>query len=324
MTTAKKRAAAYRRDLQRLIAISFSAGELSKYAERWRVFTDREGGSEAGARSLVRALEGRDKLGALVESLRAHKPLVEWPDPPPAPTIPQPPAPEPEAPVVEPLDAVEEEPDDEADEAVSASYVPPAGDPLIDPYLPDATVSSARRGPMWWLPFVATGLAGIAVGATAMYVLQPERTTGARTTTTSIATLASEHMRERVEAFALACEVPTDGDSARDVLGMAFAECGIPELDTLRAPGPRAASQLPPPQPGGRRPTPQPVRRSRSPFAKPTRTGPACLETCQQTYTSCAKAKCGSEPKSASDNAAWSRCLHDCQSRRMRCRLACR
>ena len=89
---AEERARAFRRDLTRRIAVSFSAGELSRYAERWRVYPDRDGGVDSGARMLVRALAGRRKLGELVASLRAHKPLVEWPDPPPSPTVEEAPA----------------------------------------------------------------------------------------------------------------------------------------------------------------------------------------------------------------------------------------
>ena len=62
------------------IALKFSAGGPSKTAERWRVFIDRDGSADDGARALVRAIQSRDKLPQLVESLRAHKPLVEWPE----------------------------------------------------------------------------------------------------------------------------------------------------------------------------------------------------------------------------------------------------
>lgn len=324
--TEKQRAAAYRRDLQRLIAISFSAGELSKYAERWRVFTDREGGSEGGARALVRALEGRGKLAALVESLRAHKPLVEWPEPPPQPTllqepVLQEPASSPETEDDEALEEEETNVDDEPGESPSSR-----GEPLLDPYLEDEEEQRAtppaggaiRR----WLPSVAMGLAGIAVGATAMYLLHPEAKRQASANPANIAELARAHLEDRVAAVAEACQVPADGETARDVLGAAFSECGVPEIPASRRrmKGDPVITPSPSPAPAPRRP--QPTRRGRRDTKSPS--GAACLDGCQEVYNSCARAKCGSEPRSAAENAAWSRCLQECQSRRGRCRQACR
>jgi hypothetical protein len=322
---AKQRAAGYRNDLQRLVAISFSAGELSKYAERWRIFTNRDGGSESGARALVRALEGRRKLGSLISSLRAHKPLVEWPDPPPMPTIPQEPVMSAEG--IEELDAeADTDEGDELEEATSVRADVPTStrerrEPLIDPYIErESKVTSPSASYPRWLPMLAIGLAGVAVGATGMFLLQPARKS-AKAAPAGVAKLAMEHLRDRVDAVADACRVPSEGDSARDVLGAAFAECGVPEI----RPRSRLATPLqtvpasPPPKVQPRRPL-----RGRPPTGRQSPSGTGCLDGCQDVYTSCAKATCGPEPRSAAENAAWSRCLQECQSKRMRCRQVCR
>ena len=54
-------------ELRRLIALSFRAGELSRFASKMGVFTDQEGSVEDGARTVVRAMEHRDELAKLVE-----------------------------------------------------------------------------------------------------------------------------------------------------------------------------------------------------------------------------------------------------------------
>lgn len=331
-STAKNRAAGFRRDLSRLIAISFSAGELSKFAERWRVFTDREGGSEAGARALVRALEQRQMLGTLVASLRVHKPLVEWSDPPPAPTVPQEPAalgPPPHHQLAShPLDDLVDESsddDDEPDESpVRAAHGLPRGDDaLIDPYLDHVAgePSAGLRVPRW-LPFVGVGTAGILLGAAGMYLGHPDRPSSAPTANApvAVARLAAEHLRGRVDAVAGACQVPSDGDSARDVLGRAFDECGIPEIRPSKLPNPPAAPASPP------SPAPAPRRAAHTPrpSSGSSPSGAGCLDGCHASYATCAKNSCGAEPQSATEYTAYQRCLHDCQSRRMRCRLACR
>src|SRR5690606_13462561 len=82
-------------ELRRCIELSFSAGELSKFAERFGVFLDREGGVEKAARTLVKALDARGGLGPLVEALRQKKPLVQWPEPLAEASAPPPTAPEP-------------------------------------------------------------------------------------------------------------------------------------------------------------------------------------------------------------------------------------
>ncbi len=73
-------------ELRRRIAVGFSTSELAKFAEPLSVHLDREGSVDHAARALIKAMQAREAVPALVERLRAHKPLVEWPDPlPPAP-----------------------------------------------------------------------------------------------------------------------------------------------------------------------------------------------------------------------------------------------
>ena len=313
----------FRRDLERLIAISFSASELSKYAERWRVHTDREGGSERGARALVKALEGRGKLATLVQSLRSHKPLVEWPEPPPSPTVPQAPVIEEESPEPGASEIEEAAEAEEAEEATPSIPSEPPREPLVDPYFvrqEDEAEERHVRSAVRIAAFIAVAaVLGIAIGATGMYFFHP----GVQTShpeRAGLAKLAAALLEERVGAVAFACEAPEGGDSARDVLRAAFAECGSDEI----RPGPkrRAPSVSPgvrlPPGPAPARPRPAPRRRST------TQPGKSCLDGCQDGYNACAATRCGAEPQSASEYESWQRCLHDCQSTRMRCRLTCR
>ncbi len=281
-----------RRDLIRLVAMSFSAGELSKYAERWRVFTDREGASQNGARALVRALSARGKLGELIVSLRAHKPLVQWPDPPPAP--PEPTASEPS--VAPPSSVTEDERTSEPPSSEPASVRSSGRDsdpdsgrqPLIDPYLSETDEPSPTKTHRPMMALV--GIGGLLVGAGGMYLFHPDRAKARAKDRAPLAALARRELENRVKAVAEVCKVPSDGDSARDVLAVAFSECSVPELDRLRA----TASSSP------RRAQP-PSRRTRPGTKKSAASGADCLKGCAELYVSCAKSRCGPPPSSSAD-----------------------
>lgn len=289
------------REVRRLVAMAFSAGELSKYAERWRVFTDREGAVEDGARQLVRALEARGKLDKLVESLRAHKPLFEWPDPSieveeAAPAV-EPPAPAPAAPSPAP-------PDSEPAPSVGAPIVDPFA--VRDPAPKDAAVVIPKR---WLL------VGGAAVAALLVVAIAIAAATGDAAETASLARGAADELARSVAAVRSACKIDEEADSARDALTAAFRRCSVPSIRPSRVDVPLPARPTP-------TPTPQPL-------ALPKRTGPvsrrpACLDQCHQIHNQCKQSQCGPEPASAAAYDTYQRCLSGCLSQYSRCRLTCR
>jgi hypothetical protein len=307
-----------RRELQRLIAMSFSAGELSKFAERWRVFTDREGAVDDGARTLVRAVDARGKLAALVESLRAHKSLVEWPDVAPAPQA----APEPQvsSPVTPAATEAQEPAEAPAgDEAAPASKTKEPGQPLIDPFVADELAAdSSEHRPIVPLPAIVGGVAllSIGLGAFGMWALSgdDEPSAAAPAAEPGLAALAAGALRRSVDGVRQACK-SADDDSARGVLTAAFQTCSVPQIrpGVLTAPIP---TRPPPPA------DPQPVTPA-NPVPPPAR-APACLDHCHEVYVGCKQSECGREPSSASDYDTYQRCLQTCANKHARCRLTCR
>ncbi|HHH27701.1 MAG TPA: hypothetical protein ENK57_05065 [Polyangiaceae bacterium] len=288
------------REVRRLVAMAFSAGELSKYAERWRVFTDREGSVDDGARQLVRALEARGKLGQLVESLRAHKPLFEWPEPTlevdevpqVAPAPPGPPAAEAKAP--------------------PAEEVSPIGAPIVDPFAvrEDAHEPAGIVIPKQWLVIGAAAAAALLV-----VVIVVAATTGDESPTASLATGAADELARSVAAVRSACKIEEASDSARDALTAAFRRCSLPAI---------RPSRVDVPLPARPKPTPAP-----QPLAVPRPTGPvsrrpACLDQCHQIHNQCKQSQCGQEPASAAAYDTYQRCLSGCLSQYSRCRLTCR
>ncbi len=328
-TAEKARAAGFRRDLTRLLAMSFSAGELSKFAEQWRVFTDREGSSEDCARSLVRTLEARRELGALVATLRTHKPLVDWPDPPPAPTVPGAPFSPFAPPEAQGSDASSPSSRAPGERDADSDAPPPSAPrselrreaPLLDPYLDEEEDTTALPSLGRWLVLAAVGLGGAVAGAAAMYFLHPARVPAeAPPEVAPLSQQAAALLRDRVQAVALACDVPSDGDSAREILATAFAECGTPPVRPNRASTPDPAPvSTPAPLVAPARP----ALPGRGPRSTPE-SGSGCLDACRAVYTDCAKSACGAEPESAAEYTTYQRCLHECQQRSGRCRLSCR
>ncbi len=300
-------------ELRRLIAISFSTGELSKYAERWRVFIDRDGTPDDGARALVRAIQSRDKLPQLVESLRAHKPLVEWP----APIAEPEPTPPPIAPTQ--IDAPPAAP---AGPEVPATPPEPPREPLVDPYYADEAAPEPAPSPPLalpkWLPLAAMLTGGVLLGALGTWLLARDDETvdePAPQAAERLAAIADAELRRSLAKVRDACKVD-DQDSARDLLRVAFDSCAVPEIQ----PGVVPATPLPAPEPrpsqADRRPPPRPK-------SSPDRE-PECLMRCHEIHTACKASECGPEPSSASDYASYQRCLSSCMSKYTRCRLTCR
>lgn len=298
------------REVRRVLTMAFSAGELSKYAERWRVFTDREGSVTDGARQLVRALEARDKLGQLVESLRAHKPLFEWPEP----TIEvAEPAPRDDGESPSAADAPAEP--GAAAEATAAETEPASGvgAPIVDPFAMREPASQDRGVviPKRWLVIGASGVAALLV----IVIVIAATTGGEGTETASLAHGAADELSRSVAAVRGACKIDEDSDSARDALTAAFRRCSVPSI---------RPSRVDVPLPSRPKPTPAP-----QPLVLPKRTGPvsrrpACLDQCHQIHNQCKASQCGQEPASAAAYDTYQRCLSGCLSQYSRCRLTCR
>jgi len=322
-------AAAYQVDLaelRRCLAFSFSAGELSKYAERWRVFTDRDGTAAEGARVLVRALDGRNKLPELVSSLQAHKPLVEWPEPE---VIPAPPM------------AALSEPTSAPSQPITAAALPPAarngapgsepmGGPLVDPFSQPAAPDGQDLGGAgnWWARssvgtratmLVIIFAAGIGLGGLAFWLLSRSNhstdATAPGSGDANIAQLAAAHLRSSVGQVTRACEVDGDGETARDALAKAFRRCTQPEIRPGLAPGPLPplTSRRPPKPPAPARPTPR----------RPLSHQPVCLDRCHRFHEQCKASECGAEPTSGAKYAEYQRCLAGCLAKYSQCRLRC-
>jgi hypothetical protein len=308
------------RELQRLIAMSFSAGELSKYAERWRVFTDRSGSSADGARTLVRALKGRKKLAELVESLRSHKPLVEWP---PGTTPEMPPEAETDAEAEADADAEAEteadaDADADADAESDADAKKPAAtakEPIIDPFaLPDDEDEPTGL-PATFIIMAAVLAGGVGLGAVGMWLMAEDSAEPESAEPLTLAAVAADSLRLSVRSVQAACE-SEDQDSARDVLTAAFSNCSVPVI----RPGVVATPTFPkrPKPAAARQPLVQPRRNTPTPRAE------ACVDRCHNVYVDCKSNACGAEPSSASEYESYQKCLQTCANKHARCRLSCR
>jgi hypothetical protein len=307
------------RELQRVIAATFSGGELSKFAERWHVLLDREASAADGARVLLKAIEGRDAVPDLLARLREAKPLVEWPEPterpataavavftPPPPLVaaapaaaPAPPAPPP-APPVAPPPAL----------ASAGSLADPfAGDP------PPAAagLSSTRRLALLGVVLAAGIGLGVAVVLLVMRSDEPEAAGDQ-----GVAKTAAAQLRLSLGAVAEACRVDArDATSARDLLASGFRRCERPPP----RPEAREPDPLPQRQPPPDRPDPQ---LGIPPQTKPPSHEPICLDRCHGVHEDCRQSECGEEPTSASKYDAWQKCLAGCMTKYARCRLSCR
>jgi hypothetical protein len=290
------------RELQRVVAVSFSAGELSKFAERWHVHLDREGSATDGARVLLKAVEGRGKLAELLASLRAEKPLVEWPDPPERPEVPPPPPPP--------------EPTPQPTPAPSPAPVSEPAGILADPFDEPPPPERAGLGPgARWAVLAGVLAVGAGIGAAVVLLSAGDDAPAADAGPATVALAAASQLRTSLEALAEACSVEAeDATSARDLLTVSFRRCPQlpPVRGTARPPDPLPARDPPPelPIPGG------PPR--------PPSSEPVCLDRCHTLHESCRQSECGDEPASANKYEAYQRCLQGCMNKYARCRLACR
>jgi hypothetical protein len=297
-------------ELRRIIALSFSAGELSKFAERFKVFVGRQEPAQ-GARNLVRALEARGELERLVTNLREAKPLVEWPEG------------QVEAVEVAPVAA---EPDahrapaelSEAVVEVAPAAEAPKSRPLVDPYLEQAAAEEAKPKRNLLLPLAGVFGAGLLLGAVGLWLLARDATpppAGPALETGSVAQLAANHLERSVGAVMKSCDTKPAG-SVRDTLADAFRRCGQakirPGVAPLVAPAPRP------------KPEPEPQRQAAPPKQGTPSRSPACLDRCHRMHAQCQQSDCGPEPRSSAKYASYQKCMSGCLTKYSRCRLSCR
>jgi len=200
-------------DLKRCIAVSFSAGELSRFAERFGIMLDREGSTTESARMLVKAMASRGELDRLVDNLHQVKPLVEWPVPAGDYVPDYVPAPPSMGRSVEPFSSG---PGLSLDSpgSLGPPLPPPRRAPrapaVADPYA--AEPEPKREGPPWrWIAIGAGGMLILALGAAGVWFLLRDEAPPIE----GIAALAADHMRGTVDAVARTCDA-ADADSARE------------------------------------------------------------------------------------------------------------
>jgi hypothetical protein len=297
-------------DLKRSIALSFSTGELSKFAERFGVMLDREGPVDGAARSLIRAIEAAGKVDLLMSALRSHKPLMEWPDPPMEP-VPSGPgsgtglaiASEPAAPakVASPSQPAERDDDKAHDDPYEFEPAPAAARPTL------------TREPWFW-PAVgaAAFVLGISMGGVVVWRLTRSDTPAPPAS--GLGAAAHDVLTSSVETVVQACGAETTSQSAREKLTEAFRRCTQPDIRPGLDPG------LIPAPPSPRPAEPPPAAQQGGPAAPRE---PACLDICHRMHNECKSSECGSEPAAGSAYGNWQRCLQGCLQKYSRCRLGC-
>lgn len=301
--------------------MSFSIGELSRFAEAFGVHLARSGSVDDAARQLVKAVEAKGDERRLLVRLAEAKPLVVWPAPPPV--------------------AKTEIPDEAASEAPTEGENPgptvfqapvpaeepakaPPAAPMIDPYLQTLPeVPEETTGSPWLLPVLVSAtlvvgvLAGVVIAVWHMNASAPPPPSN--TPTASVSTLAADMLEGSVTQVAEACDVKREpGESARNVLISAFQNCRRLETPPTRKklipPAPKLTQ---PPTTRGSRPVPKP-----RPSQQRSDSG-ACLDRCHQAYVQCQRDKCGPEPRSAKAYPEWQRCKAGCMPTYGSCRSRC-
>lgn len=305
-----------RHEVRRLIAVSFSIGELSRFAEAFGIHLDRSGSVDDAARQLIKGVEAKGDERRLLVRLADTKPLVVWPKPPPAKSAPAPSS------------------DDEAEEAedkpgptvfqAPVTAEAPAATPMIDPYLQTLAEepTETTRSP-WLLPVIvsATLVVGILAGVVVAvwHMNEAAGPAAPETPASSVSTLAADMLDGSVGQVAEACDVKREpGESARSVLVNAFRNCRRLETPPSRKKLiPPAPKLTPPPTTRGGRPRPTP-----RPSQQRSQSG-ACLDRCHQAYIQCQRDKCGPEPRSAKAYPEWQRCKAGCMPAYGSCRGRC-
>ncbi len=282
-------------ELRRRIEVSFTAGELSKFAEPLRIYTDREGASAKGAKTLVTAMQARGRLDDLVKRLAKHKPLIEWPEPQKVPAGQAPPS--------------ELHEDEESD--------PQIEDPAVPSDAPPPSASVFRRS------LLLAGMLGLGalLGVVGLRLLAPAptQTPAERVTRIELAELAAGHLGQAVAAVARACLAEDTSATAREALTNAFRNCaGPPPAE----PSDRSRTVPDPLLIGTRRPArrPYPAPRPRRRTADNDR---RCLDSCNRAHTACRRDRCGPEPVGGRQFAAYRRCTSSCLASNSKCRLRC-
>lgn len=324
-------------ELERTIAAAFNTAELSKFAEPLGVMLDREGGTEQGARALVRALERNEQLGRLRARLDEAKPLVEWPEvedlPPAAPGEDnEAPDADEEAPEIEP----EHQPSERGSGPETGHSSPPpeatipvserAAAPIVDPTLSSGEESRFSRRDLV-IAAVAIALGGSAIGAGVSRLLDGRRAgeVAPSDTPVALAHLAANHLSVSVDAVARACDAESTQSSARQVLSLAFQRCServVPASPRSGGRAPLAYDDRPPP-PRPAKPPRVPIDARGAAKRAPEKPEP-CIVRCNELHDGCRRDDCGREPQQSSKYPAYQRCLARCLTDASRCRLGCR
>lgn len=305
---------AAQRDLERMIALAFTTGELSKFAERVAVFTDREGDVDRNARVLVNAVSKKGTVDRLLRHLGDVKPLVEWPDPDDILVELEPPVSEP--PVSEPPASAPPASAGPPPSAGPPSSAPLLAPPIVDPFLQQPDTQPLKPARLWTAA-VAIAIGAGALGAGMTRLLDAPEAAELPGQPVPLAHLAANHMAVAVDAVARACDAEVAAPSAREALSRAFASCA--ELPPPSRPRPALAAPEPPPplRPPSYRIDAQPYRK------KAPERPELCLERCNDVHDVC-RTECGPEPGLSSKYPAYQRCLARCLTDSSRCRLDCR
>lgn len=306
------------RELRRLIGMSFSLGELVTFASQLGVPLDAPRSADDAAHAIVRAIEGRGELPALVARLERDKPLVVWPEPKPVPRR------------SDGQTAPEASPGPSASGSTAADPAPPPpsaadpsskapAEPIVDAFLTgglDAPAPPPRPVGL----VVGAVAAGVALGGVAVWLafFRGDAAPPPEATTESPASIAVEILRGSVDGVVAACGAGADESSARGALSAAFERCSRQEAALPSRPSLPITPSPPPPPP---RPTRLALPR---PAPAPASGRQACLDACHDQQQACRKSRCGSEPTSASEYPQYQQCLGQCTAPAMRCRLACR
>lgn len=309
----------YDRDaIRRGIAQVFTPGELSRFAQRFKVFTDREGSAARGAAQLVRAIDTRGELRKLAEALMREKPEHDWPAPTLAPVKPAQAVPAERGAVSDPFAPP---PEPAAKPGAVKLSEPPAAVDQTRPAAPSGGLDGRRATLIAALVF-GGGLA-LGIGATLVATLRGsadgEEAKSPRGPA-ALAMIATEELAKSVDYVSTTCELDERDANVREQLAEAFRRCAVTDIQ----PSPPATTPTAAPPPTAAAPKPRRPTRERSIPLRKASPAARCLDKCHGVHQQCVKMECGPEPSSANQYPDYQRCTSRCMTRYSRCRLSCR
>ncbi|WP_437686242.1 hypothetical protein [Sorangium sp. So ce176] len=346
------------------IAACFSLAELRRFAQELGVpDIPWERGIKGAAHELVRRFEQRRELWALVEHLRAVRPLVEWPDlrtvppassvgqahtdiprPAPLPNLSPQPVPSPVA-QIPPTLAPPPIPPTTRTPAVPVPEPARARAPgAASAYRPAGSAGAAERAPARASRRVDSRLLLAALGLVVVSLVvafligrassapgeEAARASAAPASAAppalrpdGVAARAAAAVERRIESVARACEIPPG--PAEDVMRRAFARCGPGSVLPAQRAAPAAQGGPPDAEPSSA-PPPAAAAERRAPAAAgnlPAAGNAGCVGACERRHKTCRATRCGSEPTQSSLYERYQSCLSTCLEEASRCRLGC-